>query len=161
RKFRRRMQMVFQDPFASLNPRMKIGEALSESISLHRGLKGAAAKDAAVRLLEQVGMSADHLQRYPRAFSGGQRQRIAVAGALAPGPRYLVAAEPVSALDVSIPAEVINLLRKLQRDLGLAMMFISHDLSVVEVIADRVMVLYLGRIMEVAETEALYRRPSH
>ncbi len=161
RRFRKHMQMVFQDPFASLNSRMTVRDALRESISLHRGLKGGAAEEAAVRLLEQVGLTANHLARYPRAFSGGQRQRVAIARALASEPRFLVADEPVSALDVSVQAEVINLMQGLQRDLGLGMMFISHDLSVVEVISDRVMVLYLGRVMEVAPTERLYRNPAH
>ncbi|MGU3400765.1 ABC transporter ATP-binding protein [Brucellaceae bacterium D45D] len=161
RKFRRHMQMVFQDPFASLNARMTIGDALVEPISLHRGLKGGEALDEAAALLERVGLKADHASRYPRMFSGGQRQRIAIARALASAPRFIVADEPVSALDVSIQAEVINLLQRLQAELGLTLMFISHDLSVVEVITDRVMVLYLGRVMELAPTETLYSRPAH
>ena len=161
RRFRRNMQMIFQDPYASLNPRMTVGEALAEALHLHRGLKGREIEAAAARLLEQVGLAPDHMRRYPRAFSGGQRQRIAIARALATQPRFIVADEPVSALDVSIQAEVLNLLQQLQRELGLTLMFISHDLSVVEVISDRVMVLYLGRIMELAPTEALYRRPAH
>jgi oligopeptide/dipeptide ABC transporter ATP-binding protein len=161
RRHRRHMQMIFQDPFASLNARMTVRDALIEPIALHRSLKGRQAEDAAVRLLEQVGLTAEHLKRYPRAFSGGQRQRIAIARALASEPRFIVADEPVSALDVSIQAEVVNLLQNLQADLGLALMFISHDLSVVEVISDRVMVLYLGRVMEMAPTERLYRQPAH
>jgi oligopeptide/dipeptide ABC transporter ATP-binding protein len=161
RGFRRHMQMIFQDPFASLNARMTVRDALVEPIALHRGLKGRQAEAAAARLMEQVGLNAEHLTRYPRAFSGGQRQRIAIARALASEPRFVVADEPVSALDVSVQAEVVSLLQGLQRDLGLAMMVISHDLSVVEIIADRVMVLYLGRVMEVAPTEGLYRRPAH
>lgn len=161
RSFRRHMQMIFQDPFASLNSRMTVGTALLEPLALHRGLKGAKAREAAVELLEQVGLSGDHMARYPRMFSGGQRQRIAIARALATGPDFLVADEPVSALDVSIQTEIINLLQDLQSRLGLTLMFISHDLSVVEVISDRVMVLYLGRVMEVAPTEALYAAPAH
>lgn len=161
RRFRRNMQMIFQDPFASLNARMTVGDALAEPLRLHRGLKGKDAEAVATQLLQQVGLEPRHIKLYPRAFSGGQRQRIAIARALASQPRFIVADEPVSALDVSIQAEVVNLLQKLQRDLGLALMFISHDLSVVEVIADRVLVLYLGRVMEVAPTEALYRRPAH
>lgn len=161
RGYRRHMQMVFQDPFSSLNSRMTIKDALLEPIALHRGLRGSDAVDAAAALLEHVGLTRDHLLRYPRAFSGGQRQRVAIARALASQPRFIVADEPVSALDVSVQAEVINLMQGLQRDLGLAMMFISHDLSVVEVISDRVMVLYLGRVMEVARTETLYRKPAH
>jgi oligopeptide/dipeptide ABC transporter ATP-binding protein len=161
RRFRRHMQMIFQDPFASLNARMTIGDALLEPLSLHRGLKGPAAREAAATLLEKVGLSGSHMARYPRMFSGGQRQRIAVARALASGPSFIVADEPVSALDVSIQAEVINLLQSLQADLNLTLMFISHDLSVVETVSDRVMVLYLGRVMELAPTEALYAKPRH
>lgn len=161
RRFRSRMQMIFQDPFGSLNSRMTIGEALAEPLRLHKGLKGKDLASAATAVLERVGLSGDHLGRYPRAFSGGQRQRVAIARALASEPHFIVADEPVSALDVSIQAEVISLMQKLQRELGLTLMFISHDLSVVEVIADRVMVLYLGRVMEIAPTEELYRRPAH
>ncbi|WP_108398087.1 ABC transporter ATP-binding protein [Devosia submarina] len=161
RKFRRHMQMIFQDPFASLNARMTVGDALMEPLKLHRQQRGRAAEDEAVALLEKVGLSADHFKRYPRAFSGGQRQRIAIARALASSPRFIVADEPVSALDVSVQAEVLNLMQNLQQELGLALLFISHDLSVVEVITDRVMVLYLGRVMEVARTEELYDNPAH
>ncbi len=161
RRFRRHMQMVFQDPFASLNQRMTVGDALLEPLRLHRGLRRAEALEQAARLMERVGLTREQLRRYPRAFSGGQRQRVAIARALASSPRFVVADEPVSALDVSIQAEVLNLLQELQRGLGLSLMFISHDLSVVEVVADRVMVLYLGRVMELAATDALYARPAH
>lgn len=161
RRFRRHFQMIFQDPISSLNARMTIGDTLVEPMQLHFGMKHREAEDAAVRLLEQVGLAAAHMRRYPRSFSGGQGQRIAVARALASSPKFIVADEPVSALDVSVQAEVVNLLKRLQQELSLALLFISHDLSVVEVIADRVVVLYLGRIMEVAPTEELYRRPSH
>ncbi|HKU99275.1 MAG TPA: oligopeptide/dipeptide ABC transporter ATP-binding protein [Vineibacter sp.] len=161
RRFRRHMQMVFQDPFASLNPRMTIGDALIEAVRFHDRLGKVEARDRAAALLRQVGLSAEHLDRYPRAFSGGQRQRIAIARALAPSPRFLVADEAVSALDVSIQAEVVNLLKSLQEEFGLALMFISHDLSVVEVISDRAMVLYLGRVMEIAPIDDLYSRPAH
>lgn len=161
RRFRRNMQMIFQDPYASLNPRMTIGDTLTESLRLHRGLARSEAEDAAASLLGQVGLTAEHLRRYPRAFSGGQRQRVAIARALASQPRFIVADEPVSALDVSIQAEVINLLQDLQRELQLSLMFISHDLSVVEIMSDRVMVLYLGRTMEIAPTEELFARPAH
>ncbi|WP_245943818.1 ABC transporter ATP-binding protein [Acuticoccus kandeliae] len=161
RAFRRHMQMIFQDPFASLNARMTVREALVESIHLHRGLSGRAATAVAEKLMEQVGLTAEQMKRYPRAFSGGQRQRVAIARALASEPRFIVADEPVSALDVSVQAEVVNLLQRLQRELGLSLMFISHDLSVVEIISDRVMVLYLGRVMEIAPTERLYRSPAH
>lgn len=161
RAFRRSMQMIFQDPYASLNRRMTIGEALMEPLRLHFGLRRAEAEQHAADLLSRVGLPRDHLRRYPKAFSGGQKQRIAIARALASRPRFIVADEPVSALDVSVQAEVINLLQDLQKDLGLSLMFISHDLSVVEIVADRVMVLYLGRVMEVAPTEALFARPAH
>lgn len=161
RKFRRHMQMIFQDPFSSLNPRMTIGATLMEPLMLHERLRGSEAEQQALVLLEKVGLAADHMKRYPRAFSGGQRQRIAIARALASNPRFIVADEPVSALDVSIQAEVLNLMQNLQQELKLALLFISHDLSVVEVITDRVMVLYLGRVMEVAPTEALYDNPAH
>ncbi|MBJ3778247.1 ABC transporter ATP-binding protein [Acuticoccus mangrovi] len=161
RAFRRHMQMIFQDPFASLNARMTVREALLEPITLHRGAKGREAEAMAVELMRSVGLTAEQMKRYPRAFSGGQRQRVAIARALASAPRFIVADEPVSALDVSVQAEVVNLLQSLQRDLGLSLMFISHDLSVVEIISDRVMVLYLGRVMEIAPTEALYRAPAH
>ncbi|EAR50245.1 peptide ABC transporter, ATP-binding protein [Oceanicola granulosus HTCC2516] len=161
RGFRRRFQMIFQDPLASLNPRMTVGDALIEPMQLHFKLSRKEAAARAVELLEQVGLSASDMRRYPRSFSGGQGQRVAIARALASEPKFIVADEPVSALDVSIQAEVVTLLQRLQKDLGLAMLFISHDLSVVEVIADRVVVLYLGRVMEVAPTEALYRTPAH
>ena len=161
RRFRRHMQMIFQDPFASLNQRMTIGEALVEPIRLHRGLGRRDALDEAGRLLERVGLTREHLGRYPRAFSGGQRQRVAIARALASNPGFIVADEPVSALDVSIQAEVLNLLQDLQRDLALTLMFISHDLSVVELISDRVMVLYLGRVMELGSSPRLFSAPAH
>jgi oligopeptide/dipeptide ABC transporter ATP-binding protein len=161
RRFRRHMQMVFQDPFASLNRRMTIRDALIEPIRLHLGLSKEAATEEAGLLLERVGLTREHLGRYPRAFSGGQRQRVAIARALASRPSFIVADEPVSALDVSIQAEVLNLLQDLQRDLDLTIMFISHDLSVVELISDRVMVLYLGSVMEIAPVGELFSRPAH
>jgi oligopeptide/dipeptide ABC transporter ATP-binding protein len=161
RRFRRNMQMVFQDPFASLNARMTIGAALEEVIRLHHGVGRREARARAGTLLSQVGLATAFLDRYPRACSGGQRQRIAIARALAPDPRFIVADEPVSALDVSVQAEVLNLLAELKDRLGLTMMFISHDLSVVEIVSDRVMVLYLGRIMEIGPTADVYARPRH
>jgi len=161
RRLRHAMQMVFQDPYASLNPRMTVGDTLAEALLLHGVCARAQVRIHAARLLAQVGLNAEDLDRYPHAFSGGQHQRIAIARALAPQPRFIVADEPVSALDVSIQAEVINLLQDLQADLGLTMLFISHDLSVVETVAERVMVLYLGRTMEIAPTVTLYRQPAH
>ncbi len=161
RAFRARMQMIFQDPYASLNPRMKIGACLREVIRLHKVCPPSEIEDRVAEVLSRVGMSPDHADRYPAAFSGGQRQRIAIARALAAGPKFIVADEPVSALDVSIQAEVIQLLQELRRDLSLATLFISHDLSVVEVVADRVLVMYLGRVMEAAPAAELFSRPSH
>lgn len=161
RRFRRNFQMIFQDPVSSLNARMTVGGILTEPLRLHFGMAQRQAEDAAIKLLEQVGLSAKHMKRLPRSFSGGQAQRIAIARALASSPKFIVADEPVSALDVSVQADVVNLMRALQQELSLSLLFISHDLSVVEVIADRVVVLYLGRVMETAPTEALYRRPSH
>jgi oligopeptide/dipeptide ABC transporter ATP-binding protein len=161
RDLRQRMQMVFQDPYASLNPRRRVGAAIDEVLALH-GLGDRTARAQRVgALLEQVGLAADDAARLPREFSGGQRQRIAIARALAVGPDLLVADEPVSALDVSVQAGILALLRDLQARLGLAMLFISHDLRVVEVMADRVMVLYLGRVMEVAPTRRLFTAPRH
>jgi oligopeptide/dipeptide ABC transporter ATP-binding protein len=161
RRFRRHMQMVFQDPYASLNPRMTIGDALAESLLLHGICTRSQARERSAQLLTQVGLPAAFIDRYPKAFSGGQRQRVAIARALASQPRFIVADEPVSALDVSVQAEIVNLLKDLQSNLGLGMLFISHDLSVVEAVSDRVMVLYLGRTMEIATTSALYDHPTH
>jgi oligopeptide/dipeptide ABC transporter ATP-binding protein len=161
RPLRRAMQMVFQDPYASLNPRRNVGDAIAEVLKLHDIVSSAQLSTRVAELLTQVGLNADDARRRPREFSGGQRQRIAIARALAVGPRLLVADEPVSALDVSVQAGILALMRELQSRLQLAMLFISHDLGVVEVMADRVMVLYLGRVMEVAPTRALYTQPNH
>ena len=161
RGFRKRMQIVFQDPYASLNPREKVGSMLGHALALHKIGTPADRAERSVALLEQVGLSADHLDRYPHEFSGGQRQRLVIARALAVHPEFLVADEPVSALDVSIQAQVINLLDDLKDRLGLTMLFIAHDLAVVEHIADRVAVMYLGKIMEVAPSATLYGRPNH
>ncbi len=161
RRFRKRMQLVFQDPYASLNPREKVRDVLGHALALHGiGTRGDRAARA-VTLLEQVGLSADHLDRFPHEFSGGQRQRIVIARALAVEPEFLVADEPVSALDVSIQAQVINLLEDLKAQFGLTLLFIAHDLAVVEHICDRVIVMYLGKVMEIAGADALYARPAH
>jgi oligopeptide/dipeptide ABC transporter ATP-binding protein len=159
---RRRLQVIFQDPYASLNPRMTVGAMLGEPLWLHRLVGNEKQRSARVsELLELVGLRPDHARRYPHEFSGGQRQRIAIARALAVEPRLIVADEPVSALDVSIQAQVINLMKELQQRFGLAYIFISHDLAVVKHIADRIAVMYLGRIVETATTEELFRHPRH
>ncbi|WP_064709820.1 ABC transporter ATP-binding protein [Rhizobium bangladeshense] len=161
RRLRPRMQYIFQDPFASLSPRMTIGEILTEGLNI-QGLGTARERlERAREALEQVDLPPEAVNRYAHEFSGGQRQRIGVARALTLAPEFIVADEPVSALDVSIQAQVINLLRDLQQRLGLTMLFISHDLAVIEYICDRVIVLYLGRIMEIAPSAELYARPLH
>jgi peptide/nickel transport system ATP-binding protein len=161
RRVRPRMQYIFQDPFASLSPRMTIGEILTEGLTIQGIGTSKERLDRARAALEQVDLPADAIHRYAHEFSGGQRQRIGIARALTLAPDFLVADEPVSALDVSIQAQVINLLRDLQQRLGLTMLFISHDLAVVEYICDRIIVLYLGRIMEIAPSSELYISPQH
>jgi len=161
RALRRRMQIVFQDPYSSLNPRLTVGSMLGEALSVHGIARGAAARQRVAELLTLVGLSPDHARRYPHEFSGGQRQRIGVARALAVGPELIVADEPVSALDVSIQAQIVNLLRDLQRKMSLTYLFVAHDLSVVEHISDRVAVMYLGRIAEMAPSVELYAAPRH
>ncbi len=161
RVFRKRMQIIFQDPYASLNPREKIRTVLRHALTLHRIGSPESRPERAKQLMEQVGLSPGQLDRFPHEFSGGQRQRIGIARALAVSPDFLVADEPVSALDVSIQAQVINLLADLKERLDLTMLFIAHDLAVVEHICDRVMVMYLGKIMEIAPSETLYDQPNH
>lgn len=161
RAYRKRMQIIFQDPYASLNPREKIRTVIGHALALHKIGTSGDREDRIVGLLEQVGLSADYLDRFPHEFSGGQRQRIGIARALAVNPDFVVADEPVSALDVSIQAQVINLLDDLRSEFNLTMLFIAHDLAVVEHICDRVIVMYLGRIMEIAPATALYNSPAH
>jgi peptide/nickel transport system ATP-binding protein len=158
---RRDMQIIFQDPFSSLNPRMTVLDIISEPLQIHKNLGRNDVKTEVSDLLQRVGLRPQHMNRYPNAFSGGQRQRIGIARALALRPRLIVCDEPVSALDVSIQAQVLNLLKDLQQEFGLTYLFISHDLSVVEHISDRVAVMYLGRMAELAPANKLYAMPKH
>jgi len=161
RELRRRAQIVFQDPFASLNPRMTVGDTIREVLRVHRLAKGRAADDRVHELLELVGLSRAHADRYPHEFSGGQRQRIGIARALSVEPDFIVCDEPVSALDVSVQAQVLNLLESLQDRLRLTYLFIAHDLSVVEHVSDRIAVMYLGRIVEMGDAAAVINQPKH
>jgi peptide/nickel transport system ATP-binding protein len=161
RFLRQQAQMIFQDPYASLNPRLRVRDTIGEALGAHGLSPGAARKGRIASLLEMVGLSPDHMMRFPHEFSGGQRQRIGIARALAVEPKLIVADEPVSALDVSVQAQVLNLMQDLRQRLGLAMLFISHDLDVVELMCDRIAVLYLGRIMEIGNTADICTRPRH
>ncbi|UTR05754.1 ATP-binding cassette domain-containing protein [Alkalihalobacillus sp. LMS6] len=157
----RSMQMIFQDPYASLNPRSMVMDIIAEGLDVHRHLRGKERKERVWELLETVGLNKEHANRYPHEFSGGQRQRIGIARALALQPEFIVADEPISALDVSIQAQVVNLLQKLQREQGLTFLFIAHDLSMVRHISDRIGVMYLGKLVELTTSEQLYKRPLH
>jgi oligopeptide/dipeptide ABC transporter ATP-binding protein len=161
RRTRRFLQIIFQDPYSSLNPRMRVGAIVGEGMAIHGIAKGAERRGRVVELLAKVGLHADAYDRYPHEFSGGQRQRIGIARALAVAPRFIVADEPVSALDVSVQAQIVNLLQDLQRELQLAYLFIAHDLRVVEHISKRVAIMYLGEIVELAPSEEIYKSPRH
>ena len=161
RRQRRKMQMIFQDPYASLNPRMTVGNIVGEPLEVHNVASGRERQDRVQELLQLVGLNPYFVNRYPHEFSGGQRQRIGVARALALNPSFIVCDEPISALDVSIQAQVVNLLEDLQQDLGLTYLFIAHDLSMVRHISDRVAVMYLGKIVELTDRDTLYSNPQH
>ncbi len=160
-KARRHMQMIFQDPYASLNPRMTVGDIVGEPLDIHKLAVGAARTERINHLLKTVGLLPDHAGRYPHEFSGGQRQRIGIARSLAVEPSFIICDEPISALDVSIQAQVVNMLEELQDEFGLTYLFIAHDLSMVKHISDRVAVMYLGKIVEIASSHDLYKSPSH
>ncbi|WP_400163852.1 ABC transporter ATP-binding protein [Brevibacillus sp. TJ4] len=158
---RRNMQMIFQDPYASLNPRMTVGDIIGEALDIHGLATGQKRKERIQELLSLVSLNPEHMNRFPHEFSGGQRQRIGIARALAVEPKFIVCDEPISALDVSVQAQVVNLLEQLQEKMGLTYMFIAHDLSMVKYISDRVAVMYLGKMVELAESDTLYEKPLH
>ena len=160
--YRRKMQIVFQDPYASLDPRMTVGDIVGEAIDIHKLASSKAdRRERIIKMLDRVGLNSEHANRYPHEFSGGQRQRVGIARALAVDPQFIVCDEPISALDVSIQAQILNLLRDLQKELGLTYLFISHDLGVVRYISDRVCVMFLGRLCEIGGTKELYQSPIH
>lgn len=161
KRMRRKMQIVFQDPYASLNPRMTVEDIIGEALDIHRLAKGDQRQRRVAQLLDLVGLTHNHMSRFPHEFSGGQRQRICIARALAVEPEFIICDEPISALDVSIQAQVVNLLKKLQTQMGLTYLFIAHDLSMIKYISDRVAVMYLGHLVELASSENLYRKPLH
>ncbi len=161
RELRQEMQIIFQDPYSSLNPRMSIGEAIGEALEVHGIARGKERRDRVISVLRECGLDSHHYRRYPHEFSGGQRQRVGIARALVLEPEFIVADEPISALDVSIQSQIVNLLERLQEKFGLTFLFISHDLSVVKHIADRVGVMYLGRIVEEAAKKEFYNSPMH
>jgi oligopeptide transport system ATP-binding protein len=161
RGMRRQIQIIFQDPYASLNPRMRVGQIIGEGLSIHGLANGPERKRAVIELLTRVGLRAEYYNRYPHEFSGGQRQRIGIARALAMGPKFIVADEAVSALDVSIQVQILNMLLDLQQEFALTYLFISHDLRVVEHVSDRVAVMYLGKVVEIAPAGKLYREAQH
>lgn len=158
---RKKMQIIFQDPYASLNPRMTVEDIIGEPIDIHRLLTGTKRKERIRELLELVGLSSEHMGRFPHEFSGGQRQRIGIARALAVNPKFIVCDEPISALDVSIQAQVVNLMKDLQVKMGLTYLFIAHDLSMVRYISDRILVMYLGNMVELADSDTLYKEALH
>jgi oligopeptide transport system ATP-binding protein len=160
-KIRRRMQMIFQDPYTSLSPRMTIGDIISEPLDVHRITDGQDKLESIKEMLKLVGLSEEHIDRYPHQFSGGQQQRIGIARAMIMNPEFIIADEPVHSLDVSVRAQILNLINSLQQKLGLTILFISHDLSIVQYMSDFVAVMYLGKILEMADTDTLYNNPLH
>jgi len=161
KKLRKDVQIIFQDPYASLNPRMTVEDIIAEPLDIHGVLKGKKRRERVVELLELVGLNPEHLHRFPHEFSGGQMQRIGIARALALNPKFIVCDEPISALDVSVQAQIVNLLKSLQEKLGLTYLFIAHDLSMVKYISDRILVMYLGHMVELTDSDSLYREPLH